>query len=88
LAHDDLVQFVGNALLRNDADAFFIISDGSECNRVYLEIKLCSETNSTKHPQRIIAESNIWLTGRADHLMLEIAQAIERINELAVVFRV
>ena len=80
---DDLVQLDGDALARDDADALAVAPDRGEGFGQDVETELRGEAHGPHHAQRIVRKGDVGVARRADDPLVQIAQPLERIDQLA-----
>ena len=80
----NLVEFHRDALGTDNLDAFGIASDGLESVVGDTEPQLRGEADGSHHTQRVVAEGNVGVEGRAKDAFVEVAYASEGVNQLAV----
>ena len=80
---NDLIEFDGDALPRNDADTLPVADDRLESFGEEPEIQLRSEAHGPHHPQRIIRKGDIRVARRADDPLMQIPHPVERIDQAA-----
>ena len=80
---DDLVQLDGDALARDDADALAVAPDRGEGFGQDVETELRGEAHGPHHAQRIVRKGDVGVARRADDPLAQIAQPLERIDQLA-----
>ena len=79
---DDFVEFGGDALGRHDFDALGVALDGVEGGVLYAESQLCGKADGTHHAQRVVAEGYVGVERGADDALVEVVNAVERVEEL------
>ena len=80
---NDLIEFDGDALPRNDADTLPVADDRLESFGEEPEIQLRSEAHGPHHPQRIVRKGDIRVARRADDSLVQIPHPVERIDQAA-----
>ena len=78
-----LVQFVDDALLRDDGDAAGVAFDGIECFGCDAKIKLRGEAYGAHHTQWVVAECDVGVAGRAQNFCLHIGQTAKWVEQFA-----
>ena len=81
--HDDLIEFVLDALATDDLDSLCHPFQGHESLVLDLEVELGGESDAAHHAQGIVGEGNIGFQGCGDDTILEVSQAVEGIDEFA-----
>ena len=79
----DFVKLVDDTLGADDAYAFAVSPEGCEGLFFNLETKLRGKAHATHHAQRVVAESDVGVEGCGDDAVLEVKQAVERVDEFA-----
>ena len=79
----DFHQFFGNALAGDNVDAVRVASDSIECLGEDIKVELGGKSNGTHHAQRVVAEGDIGIKGRADDASSHVADAVEGVEQLA-----
>ena len=79
----DLVEFGGDALARDDADARGVAADRLEGLLLNPEAQLRGEAHGAHHAQRIVREGDVGIARRADDAVLEVLHAAEGVDQLA-----
>ena len=80
---DDLVEFVLDTLATHDLDSVGHALQGHKGFFLNLEVKLGGKTNASHHAQRVVAEGDAWLQWGGNDTILQVGQAIERVNQFA-----
>ena len=82
------MEFAHDTLATDDANALGIAREGVEGFVVDEEIELCRKTHAAQHAQRIVGESDVGVERCADEAILQIIQAIERVDKFAEMGRI
>ena len=84
----DFIQFVDDALLRDNADALGIAHEGLLRLFLYLETELGGEAHAAHHAQGVVGEGDVGVEGCGYEAILHVQQAVEAVDEFAEAFRV
>ena len=79
----NLVQFVGYPFAGNDLNPFPVAAKRFKSFIIYIKTELGGKTNTTHHPQRIVAECYIRIERGAYRFLFQIVHAAERIDQLS-----
>ena len=80
---DDFVEFVLNALATDDFQAVGIATEGLESLVLDEKAELRGEANAAQHSQWVVAEGDVGIERCADNAVLEVVEAVERIDQFA-----
>ena len=82
--HHDFIEFVDDALLRDNLNAFGVAPQSILRLFLYLESQLCSEAYAAHHAEGVVAERDVGVEGSGDDAVLEVEQSVEEVDEFAV----
>ncbi len=80
--HHNLVEFVLDALSADNLYTVGIAFEGRKSLVLNVEVELCGKTYAAQHAQRVVGKGDIGVERRADDAVLEIVDAVERVNQL------
>ncbi len=84
----NLVQLLCNTFPADNLQSFDIAAKGIFCLRLDIKAQLRGETHTTKHTQRIVRESNIWIQRRPYQSVFQVVQAVKGIYQFAKTFMI
>ena len=83
LRKNNLVKLVLDTLAAHNLDSVGHALQGHKGFLLNLEVKLCGKTDASHHAQGIIAKGDAWLQRGSNDTILQVGQAIKRVDQLA-----